>query len=82
MTGDFEEARRGLVAPFEPARVEDENGRAVWELESYGFLAEEAPPTAHPDLWRQGRLNSIAKLGELLGLLDEPDPGFAIVTPD
>ena len=22
------------------------------------------------------------KLGELLGLLDEPDPGFAIVTPD
>jgi alkyl sulfatase BDS1-like metallo-beta-lactamase superfamily hydrolase len=21
------------------------------------------------------------KLGELLGLLDEPDPGFAIVTP-
>ena len=23
-----------------------------------------------------------AKLGELLGLLDEPDPGFAIVTPE
>jgi hypothetical protein len=23
-----------------------------------------------------------AKLGELLALLDEPDPGFAIVTPD
>ncbi|HWB70201.1 MAG TPA: alkyl sulfatase C-terminal domain-containing protein, partial [Solirubrobacterales bacterium] len=23
-----------------------------------------------------------AKLGELLGLIDEPDPGFAIVTPD
>src|SRR5260221_14590725 len=22
------------------------------------------------------------KIGELLGLLDEPDPGFAIVTPD
>ncbi|HWO46908.1 MAG TPA: alkyl sulfatase C-terminal domain-containing protein, partial [Solirubrobacterales bacterium] len=22
------------------------------------------------------------KLGELLGLLDEPDPGFAIVTPE
>ena len=22
------------------------------------------------------------RLGELLGLLDEPDPGFAIVTPD
>jgi alkyl sulfatase BDS1-like metallo-beta-lactamase superfamily hydrolase len=23
-----------------------------------------------------------AKLGELLGLLEDPDPGFAIVTPD
>jgi alkyl sulfatase BDS1-like metallo-beta-lactamase superfamily hydrolase len=69
MSGELEEARRGLVAPFEPARVEGENGRTVWELESYGFLAEEPPPTAHPALWRQGQLNSIAGLFELA-------PGF------
>jgi len=37
------------------------------------------------ELGESGRLRvegDGAKLGELLGLLDEPDPGFAIVTPD
>jgi len=37
------------------------------------------------ELAEGGRLRvegDAAKLGELLGLLDEPDPGFAIVTPD
>jgi alkyl sulfatase BDS1-like metallo-beta-lactamase superfamily hydrolase len=62
---DFEEARRGLVAAFEPARVEREDGRTAWELESYGFLDGEAPETAHPSLWRLGRLNRIAGLFEL-----------------
>lgn len=66
---DLEEARRGLVAPFEPARVEAESGRTVWELESYGFLAEPCPPTAHPGLWRQSQLNRIAGLFEIV-------PGF------
>jgi alkyl sulfatase BDS1-like metallo-beta-lactamase superfamily hydrolase len=37
------------------------------------------------DLASGGRLRiegDGVKLGELLGLLDEPDPGFAIVTPE
>ncbi len=60
-----EEARRGLIAPFDPARVEAESGRTVWELESYGFLESEAPPdTAHPSLWRLARLNRVAGLFE------------------
>ncbi|MEX2108199.1 MAG: alkyl sulfatase dimerization domain-containing protein [Solirubrobacterales bacterium] len=66
---DFEEARRGLVATFEPARVDREDGRAAWELESYGFLDGDAPDTAHPSLWRLGKLNRIAGLFELA-------PGF------
>ena len=36
------------------------------------------------ELAESGRLRvegDAIKLGELLGLLDEPDPGFAIVTP-
>jgi alkyl sulfatase BDS1-like metallo-beta-lactamase superfamily hydrolase len=69
MHGDLEEARRGLVAPFEPARVEGENGRTVWELESYSFLSEDPPASADPALWRQGQLNCIAGLFELA-------PGF------
>jgi alkyl sulfatase BDS1-like metallo-beta-lactamase superfamily hydrolase len=67
--GDFEEARRGLVARFEPARVEGESGRTAWELESYDFLEGEAPDTVHPSLWRLGKLNRIAGLFELA-------PGF------
>jgi alkyl sulfatase BDS1-like metallo-beta-lactamase superfamily hydrolase len=66
---DFEEARRGLIAPFDPPRVEDENGRVVWELESYDFLESESPPTANPSLWRQSQLCRIAGLFELA-------PGF------
>ncbi len=62
---DFAEARRGLVAPFEPARIEDENGRTVWELESYEFLDSDPPATANPSLWRQARLGRIAGLFEL-----------------
>jgi alkyl sulfatase BDS1-like metallo-beta-lactamase superfamily hydrolase len=66
---DFEEARRGLVAAFEPARIESSDGRLAWDLESYGFLDGEAPDTAHPSLWRQGQLGKIAGLFELA-------PGF------
>ncbi len=65
-----EEARRGLVAEFDPPRVEREDGGVAWELESYSFLDEEEPPdTAHPSLWRLARLNRIAGLFELA-------PGF------
>jgi len=66
---DFAEARRGLVAPFDPPRVESADGRVVWELESYEFLQEECPETVNPSLWRQSQLNCIAGLFELA-------PGF------
>ncbi|MFI5027652.1 MAG: alkyl/aryl-sulfatase [Solirubrobacterales bacterium] len=64
-----EEARRGLVAAFEPPRVQGRSGRTVWELESYDFLEGEAPPTVNPSLWRLARLNRVAGLFELA-------PGF------
>jgi alkyl sulfatase BDS1-like metallo-beta-lactamase superfamily hydrolase len=62
---DFEEARRGLIAAFDPPVVEDEDGRTVWDLRSYDFLADEPPGTVHPDLWRQSQLCRIAGLFEL-----------------
>ena len=62
---DFEEARRGLVAAFEPPLVEGKRQRPVWDLRPYGFLEGEPPDTAHPGLWRLGRLNRIAGLFEL-----------------
>ncbi len=72
MTGpidEFEEARRGLIAPFDPPRVKDKDGRVVWELESYDFLDGDPPATANPELWRQAQLCRIAGLFEVA-------PGF------
>jgi alkyl sulfatase BDS1-like metallo-beta-lactamase superfamily hydrolase len=66
---EFEQARRGLIAPFDPPRVEDENGRVVWELGSYDFLDADPPASADPNLWRQGQLGRIAGLFEIA-------PGF------
>ena len=68
-TGELELARRGLIAPFDPPRVEDDAGRVVWELETYDFLEAEPPATANPNLWHQAQLNRIAGLFELA-------PGF------
>ena len=62
---DFEEAHRGLVAPFDPPVVEDERGRMVWDLRPYEFLDGEPPETVHPSLWRQSQLTRIAGLFEL-----------------
>ena len=66
---DFEEARRGLVAPFDSPVVEDERGRVVWDLRPYDFLDGEPPESADPNLWRQSQLTRIAGLFELA-------PGF------
>jgi linear primary-alkylsulfatase len=66
---DFDEARRGLIAELDPPLVERDDGRAAWDLRSYDFLDGEAPDTAHPSLWRLGKLNRIAGLFELA-------PGF------
>jgi alkyl sulfatase BDS1-like metallo-beta-lactamase superfamily hydrolase len=58
---DLSDASRGLVAAFEPAVVTDASGRVVWDMASYDFLAGECPDTAHPSLWRQSRLNRLAR---------------------
>ncbi|WP_326629902.1 MBL fold metallo-hydrolase [Nonomuraea fuscirosea] len=52
---DFEAAERGFVAALSPAIVKAD-GRVVWDSDSYGFLEQECPDTAHPSLWRQGQL--------------------------
>lgn len=57
-TSDFDDASRGFLGTREHARIVSEQGRVVWSLEPYGFLASEAaPPTVDPSLWRQSRLN-------------------------
>src|ERR1700687_300058 len=57
-TSDFDDASRGFIGTLENARITSVQGRVVWSLEAYGFLADaEAPATVDPSLWRQSRLN-------------------------
>ncbi|MFL1378490.1 alkyl/aryl-sulfatase [Nocardiopsis protaetiae] len=95
-TTDFENARRGLIAPA-PQHVTDADGKTVWDLRAFSFLldgAETAPPTVHPHLWRQGRLTAISGLFEVVegvyqirGMdlsnmtLIEGDTGVVVVDP-
>ena len=57
---DFEAAHRGFIAALDPPVIQNDDGRRAWDLEEYGFLADEtAPPTVNPSLWRQARLNMV-----------------------
>jgi alkyl sulfatase BDS1-like metallo-beta-lactamase superfamily hydrolase len=64
-TRDFDDARRGFIAALDPGIVHDEAGEVVWDNDVYAFLDADCPATAHPSLWRQGRLNSIQGLFEV-----------------
>src|ERR1700688_1013127 len=57
-TADFDDAARGFIGTIDHAKIVSAQGRVVWSLEPYGFLADaEAPATVNPSLWRQSRLN-------------------------
>ncbi|MCK1342469.1 MULTISPECIES: alkyl sulfatase dimerization domain-containing protein [unclassified Bradyrhizobium] len=57
-TRDFDDAARGFLGTIENAEITNPQGRTVWSLEPYAFLAaEQAPATVNPSLWRQSRLN-------------------------
>lgn len=62
---DFEDARRGLVASDPPVVVPREAGGTAWNTDDYSFVRGEAPPSVHPSLWRQAKLNGIHGLFEV-----------------
>jgi len=62
---DFADAARGFIGALEPGVVTASDGRVVWDNDAYAFLADECPDTAHPSLWRQGRLASTQGLFEV-----------------
>ncbi|MEU3607652.1 alkyl sulfatase dimerization domain-containing protein [Streptomyces sp. NPDC035033] len=55
-TRDFADADRGFIAALAPGVVEAADGRVIWDNDAYRFLEADCPDTAHPSLWRQGRL--------------------------
>jgi alkyl sulfatase BDS1-like metallo-beta-lactamase superfamily hydrolase len=56
---DFTRADRGHIASIPGGRIEDGNGRMVWDISKYDFVADDAPApdTVNPSLWRQAQLN-------------------------
>ncbi|MEC9059133.1 MAG: MBL fold metallo-hydrolase, partial [Actinomycetota bacterium] len=64
---DFQGAQKGLIATLPEARVLVDD-QVVWDCARYDFLRDnrESPDTVHPGLWRQGRLNAIHGLFEVM----------------
>ncbi|UXY50655.1 alkyl/aryl-sulfatase [Pseudomonas tohonis] len=61
-TADFDDARRGLLEPFEGV-IANAEGREVWNRRAYDFLdGNTAPASVNPSLWRIAQLNNIAGL--------------------
>jgi len=55
---DFEDAARGFIATLPEVHVTHADGRVIYSLRDYAFLAaREAPASVNPSLWRQARLN-------------------------
>lgn len=55
---DFEDAARGFIGTLPEVEMRNADGRVVYSLKDYAFLAhEQAPDTVNPSLWRQARLN-------------------------
>lgn len=60
-TSDFTDADRGFIDTLEPGVIHAEDGRVVWDCDSYDFLTGDAPDSVNPSLWRQSSL--VAKHG-------------------
>ena len=53
---DLENATRGLLGRRASGVVTAEDGRVVWDNDSYDFVTGDAPDTVNPSLWRQSTL--------------------------
>ncbi len=55
---DWEAAQKGFIAKLDPPIISNAEGKPVWDLDQYSFLAQKSgPSTVNPSLWRQARLN-------------------------
>lgn len=92
---DWEAAQKGFIARLDPPIISGAEGRPVWDLDQYSFLAEDsAPPTVNPSLWRQSRLNMyhglfkvVDRIYQVRGYdlsvmsIIETDTGYLVIDP-
>jgi alkyl sulfatase BDS1-like metallo-beta-lactamase superfamily hydrolase len=64
---DFEEQRRGLIAPMKDLQIKADDGQIAWDMEKFQFLdRKEEFDTVHPSLHRIGCLNNNYGLYEVI----------------
>jgi alkyl sulfatase BDS1-like metallo-beta-lactamase superfamily hydrolase len=65
---DFDNAKRGLIAPLPTDVIQGQSGNLIWNPQQYGFITEnaEAPTTVNPSLWRQSQLINMSGLFEVV----------------
>ena len=57
---DFEEAKKGFIAPLKSKIIKSDAGPTAWDIQRYQFLAEGRDfDSIHPSLQRQSELNQI-----------------------
>lgn len=62
---DFDNAQKGFLAKIEKP-ILNEDGSVAWDPSQFDFVKGDAPDTVNPSLWRQGKLNSIHGLFEVV----------------
>lgn len=56
---DFEAASRGLLATLPGGKVQDAQGKVLWDTGRYDFMQGAAPDSVNPSLWRHEQLNNL-----------------------
>jgi len=64
---DFEEQKKGLIAPMTEMKIMADAGHVAWDMERFQFLdKQEEFDSIHPSLLRQSRLNNNYGLYEVI----------------
>jgi linear primary-alkylsulfatase len=64
---DFEEQKRGLIAPMKDLKIMADAGHVAWDMERFQFLDEQDEfDSIHPSLLRQSKLNNNYGLYEVI----------------
>jgi alkyl sulfatase BDS1-like metallo-beta-lactamase superfamily hydrolase len=66
-TADFEEQKRGLIAPMPDLKIMADAGHAAWDMERFQFLEKQDDfDSIYPSLVRQSKLNNNYRLYEVI----------------
>ena len=58
-TRDFEEQKKGLIAPMKDLKIKADAGHVAWDMERFQFLdTQDEFDSIHPSLFRQSVLNN------------------------